>query len=236
VQYSAPEQLATPPGEVGPWTDVWALALVMLEVLSGAPIPDPDLKPSPMRENHNGPWCLYYSGLCGGLYQPLLQELINAVATDHRFALHVSGSDSQSLAIPAKVERIRHSGFLNGLAWQEAFDGSDALLVVLSFEPRHRRHLATHFPSKLVEYANRGRPILIWGPPWSSAVKWGMAQSKVLCLSHLSASDLLKSADQWLKGQAGETPPIAGLQASEIAYQFNQAVSRLLQSPNNKLT
>ena len=41
AQYSAPEQLATPPGEVGPWTDVWALALVMLEVLSGAPIPDP---------------------------------------------------------------------------------------------------------------------------------------------------------------------------------------------------
>ncbi|MBX3230800.1 MAG: protein kinase [Labilithrix sp.] len=40
-QYSAPEQLTTPPGDVGPWTDVFSLALVMLEILHGAPAPNP---------------------------------------------------------------------------------------------------------------------------------------------------------------------------------------------------
>ena len=33
------------------------------------PIPDPDLKPCPPHQLHGGPWHLYYSGLCGGLYQ-----------------------------------------------------------------------------------------------------------------------------------------------------------------------
>ncbi len=69
--------------------------------------------------------------------------------------------------MPAMNHRLRSSGFSMARPAQ-AFDEADALVLVLSFEPCHRRHLATHFPSKLVEYANRGRPILIWGPPWSS--------------------------------------------------------------------
>ena len=110
------------------------------------PIPDPSLQPSPFRQPHSGPWRLYYSGLCGGLYTPLLQALIDAVVADPRFALHCSGQDAHTLQMPAMNPRLRSSGFLDGEAWQQAFDEADALVLVLSFESRHRRHLATHFP------------------------------------------------------------------------------------------
>ncbi|MCP9773175.1 hypothetical protein KBY66_11130 [Synechococcus sp. Tobar12-5m-g] len=192
------------------------------------PMPDPGLQVSPPRKPHPGPWRIYYSGYCGGLYRPLLQALIEAVASDSRFELHVSGSEQQGLTFPEAGGRIRCSGFLEGYEWQQAFDEADALLVLLSFDRRHHRHLATHFPSKLVEYANRGRPIVIWGPPLSSAVKWGQGQPQVLCFSSGTASDLLHTSNRWLAEQPPTKAITTGFQAQQIAEQFNQAVKQLL--------
>lgn len=189
------------------------------------PIPDPALQPCPPRQPHGGPWRLYYSGLCGGLYQALLQQLIDAVAVDPRFALHVSGPGSDSLRLPEGNPRLRRSGFLEGAAWQQAFDEADALVLVLSFARRHRRHLATHFPSKLVEYANRGRPIVIWGPPWSSAVQWGSQEhNQALIHGSESSSALLDSIERWLTSTnlLSEIPP--SLRAARIASVFNLSV------------
>ncbi|QPN65920.1 glycosyltransferase [Synechococcus sp. CBW1006] len=188
------------------------------------PIPDPALQPSPPRQPHSGPWQLYYSGLCGGFYKPLLQQLIDAVAADPRFGLHLSGPGSEGLRWSDGNSRLRRSGFLHGPAWQQAFDEADALVLVLSFERRHRRHLATHFPSKLVEYANRGRPILIWGPPWSSAVQWAIDQSGVLCHTTHLAPQFLEAADVSLQLLDVDTPMASGLSAEYISALFNETL------------
>ena len=193
------------------------------------PIPDPALQPCPPRNLHSSLWRLYYAGFCGGLYSPLLQTLIDAVAADERYALHCSGSEAGALAMPADHPRLRRSDFLEGDAWQQAFDEADALVLVLSFEQRHRRHLITHFPSKLVEYANRGRPIIIWGPLWSSAVQWGQDKPEVLCIWDSSPQQVLQAADIWLAVQTCSTAVVGGLQAHDIATQFNQSVIQALQ-------
>jgi len=191
------------------------------------PIPDPALQRCPPRSPHLGPWSLYYSGLCGGLYQPLLQQLIDAVSADPRFALHVSGSSSDSLRIPEANTRLRRSGFLEGAAWQQAFDEADALLLVLSFEHRHRRHLATHFPSKLVEYVNRGRPIVIWGPAWSSAVLWGAGRDSLLCVSEQAPSNFLLATSRWLGEQPATTSIPIDLLPATISSIFNRVVHQV---------
>ncbi len=188
------------------------------------PMPDPALQPCAPRPCHSGPWQLYYSGLCGGLYRPLLQQLVEAVASDSRFALHLSGPGHDELTLPADHPRLRSSGLLHGGVWQQAFDEADALVLVLSFERRHRRHLSTHFPSKLVEYANRGRPILIWGPPWSSAVAWGLEQPGVLTHSTPGAQQFLESVQRHLKNKTISFPPVAAFSAKAINEQFHQAV------------
>lgn len=192
------------------------------------PIPDPALQPCPPRQSHGGPWRLYYSGLCGGLYQSLLQQLIDAVAADPRFALHISGPGSDSLRLPEANPRLRRSGFLEGAAWQQAFDEADALVMVLSFERRHRRHLATHFPSKLVEYASRGRPIVIWGPSWSSAVLWGQEKPQVLIHAVVSGFNLIEAIDTWLPHQPASIPLDPAFSAARIAGQFERALDILL--------
>ena len=209
--------------EIGPHPNLQALP----------PIPDLALQLCPPRQSHGGPWRLYYSGLCGGLYQPLLQQLIDAVAADPRFALHISGPGSDSLRLPAANPRLRRSGFLEGAAWQQAFDEADALVLVLSFERRHRRHLATHFPSKLVEYANRGRPIVIWGPAWSSAVQWGDTQPHVLIHTFMSSISLVNVISHWLSTQNIGIPYSPCLAALSVAKSFEDNASILLASVDN---
>jgi hypothetical protein len=154
----------------------------------------------------------------------LLQQLIHAVAEDPRFAMHCSGEGHQDLLLPSTEWRLSSSGFLDGEAWQQVFNEADALVVVLSFERRHQRHLATHFPSKLVEYANRGRSIVIWGPPWSSAVQWGQGKAQVLIHTTADAPNLLEAIESWLPLQPARIPPDSALSAAQIASQFEQAL------------
>jgi hypothetical protein len=47
-----------------------------------------------------------------------------------------------------------------------------ALFLPASFDPRERIDISTLFPSKLADYTAIGLPILVWGPGYSSAVRW----------------------------------------------------------------
>jgi hypothetical protein len=48
----------------------------------------------------------------------------------------------------------------------------DGLFVPMSFDPKDRENMEISFPSKLTDYTASGVPMLIYGPPYSSAVRW----------------------------------------------------------------
>ncbi|MBD2201182.1 hypothetical protein H6G33_01015 [Calothrix sp. FACHB-1219] len=60
---------------------------------------------------------------------------------------------------------------------------ADAFLVVMSFDPALRRRMETSFPSKLPEYAQFGKPLVIWGPEYCSAIQWGRKGDRALCIT-----------------------------------------------------
>lgn len=49
---------------------------------------------------------------------------------------------------------------------------ADVLFVPMSFEKSDRSNMAMSFPSKLTDYTATGLPLLIWGPPYCSAIRW----------------------------------------------------------------
>jgi hypothetical protein len=199
------------------------------------PLPDPGIRQlssiekAQVTSEPNKPVHLYYSGFAGGLYRPLLQQLISAVNADERFTLHLSGSETNQLTVEEDNPRLRISGFLDGPAWENAFNEADFLLVVLSFKPRERRHLRTHFPSKLVEYANRGRPIVIWGPAGSSAVEWGRHQAGVKICEDSSASTLLDVVARASKEHLNAIVD-PSFDPAVIQYKFESEIMKLLNS------
>ena len=58
-------------------------------------------------------------------------------------------------------------------------DEADVLFVPMSFAPADRSTMALNFPSKLTDYTAVGLPLLIWGPPDCSAVRWAQENDGV---------------------------------------------------------
>jgi glycosyltransferase involved in cell wall biosynthesis len=55
----------------------------------------------------------------------------------------------------------------------------DALVVPMSFDPKDRANMTLSFPSKLTDYTAIGLPIIIFGPPYCSAVNWAVEHPNV---------------------------------------------------------
>jgi hypothetical protein len=53
--------------------------------------------------------------------------------------------------------------------------------------------MQTSFPSKIPEYCQFGKPIIIWGPDYSSAVHWGRKHQSALVVTSPVAQDLVKA-------------------------------------------
>ncbi len=51
-------------------------------------------------------------------------------------------------------------------------ESADVLFVPMSFAPADRPNMEISFPSKIADYTVTGLPLLIWGPPWCSAIRW----------------------------------------------------------------
>lgn len=70
---------------------------------------------------------------------------------------------------------VRWKGFLPPREVAERVaESAHALFLPASFYPGERTVISTLFPSKLADYTAIGIPIIIWGPDYSSAARWGL--------------------------------------------------------------
>lgn len=94
-----------------------------------------------------------------------------------------SNSGVLLLYCPHSREEIQNAGLelpnvrLMGLVPSADFvrrmrEDVDVLFAPMSFDPGERSIMMTCFPSKLSDYSATGLPILLYGPPESSAVQW----------------------------------------------------------------
>lgn len=70
----------------------------------------------------------------------------------------------------------------------------DVLFVPMSFAAEDLPNMQVAFPSKLADYTAVGLPLLIWGPPSSSAVRWGLENSGVAEVVERPEIEALKAA------------------------------------------
>jgi glycosyltransferase involved in cell wall biosynthesis len=86
----------------------------------------------------------------------------------------------------AFTRRMRETGCFLDFAPRRELDAwlatAGAFLIAMEFAPAVRRRMETSFPSKLTECAQFGRPLVIWGPEWCSAVRWGR-EAGALCVT-----------------------------------------------------
>lgn len=82
---------------------------------------------------------------------------------------------------------LRRANAFHGLFRSRAFlkriEGSHAVLVTQPFTKKAERRMRTCFPSKLIEMLQLQKPLIIWGPEYSSAIEWARDKNVALCIT-----------------------------------------------------
>jgi glycosyltransferase involved in cell wall biosynthesis len=175
---------------------------------------------------------LYFGNLFE--YGPILADALKLLADDESIRLEIRGNN------PEWPEHFRESmrarGLLKDFAPRVELDAwlheADAFLVVMGFETHLRRRMETSFPSKLIEYTQLGKPIVIWGPEYCSAVRWAREGARAACVTDRDPAvlrEILKSLALSVNEQ--ERLAAAARQAAEgdfnpdrIQAQFERAI------------
>ncbi|MEI6701909.1 MAG: hypothetical protein WCL71_00055, partial [Deltaproteobacteria bacterium] len=76
---------------------------------------------------------------------------------------------------------------------------ADAFLVPMSFLPSMKRRMETSYPSKLTEYAQYGKPIIIWGPEYCSGVAWAKNTGNAIVVTDSAPQMLIQAVESLIK-------------------------------------
>ncbi len=96
---------------------------------------------------------------------------------------------------------------------------ADVLYAPMTFEKKYYVNMRVAFPSKLAEYTATGLPILIWGPPYCSAVHWAKENSGIAEVIDNPNVDALEPAIQRLASDPQYRYQM-GMKAIEVGKQF----------------
>ncbi len=129
-----------------------------------APLATPS---APVRQK---PLVLGYLGNLSGNYGGMMRQLWETVNGQSDLAVRMWGPPPDWPA--AVLQTCREDGSYGGYVPLETLHTADVLLVVASFAPEDATLMRTNFPSKLIEYCRFGKPVMIWGPEYSSGVQW----------------------------------------------------------------
>jgi glycosyltransferase involved in cell wall biosynthesis len=138
------------------------------------PIP---AKPEPTNDHSaheiSKPFRLLYAGNLTE-YGPMLMAALHVFKDHPSIRLEVRGSNPAWP--PSFVEKMRDCGlFLPYVPRSELgswLDSADGFLITQTFEEKDKRLMQTNFPSKLVEFSQLGKPLIVWGPAEASSVMW----------------------------------------------------------------
>ncbi len=134
----------------------------------------------PPRRKRSGeaPFTLFFGGNLGQWYGKALAGLSESLRKEPDLALRVAGRNpSWSREAGARMEAMgEFLGYLDKTAYREALASADALLVIMGFDEESRMVEKTSFKSKLVDYLQLRRPVIVWGPPYCTAVRHAEAE------------------------------------------------------------
>ena len=71
---------------------------------------------------------------------------------------------------------------------------ADVLFLPMTFDAAGRNNMTVSFPSKFTDYTATGLPLLIYGPPYSSAVRWARSFDDVAEIVDRESVDALREA------------------------------------------
>ncbi len=137
-------------------------------------------------------------------YGPMLAMALKAAGKNKKLCFEVRGANPNW---PAEYrESMKANGLWKDFAPRSELDSwlaeADAFLIPMVFDAQFRRRMESSFPSKMIEFAQFGKPLVIWGPEYCSAVRWASNGDRGLCVTDPSPCVLVEAIEN-----LAESPP-----------------------------
>jgi len=150
---------------------------------------------SPNRQNSPELRVIYFGNLYD--YGNILAQVLEITKDHPHIQIQVRGVNS-NWSVNFRAEMRDRNLWLDFAPREELnqwLAEAGAFLVVMSFDPALRRRMETSFPSKLPEYAQFGKPIIIWGPEYCSVIKWGLDGDRAVCVTDKDPKALVAAVE-----------------------------------------
>jgi hypothetical protein len=170
----------------------------------------------------NKPRRLVYAGTTFGSYGAQLRALLRHLKSSREWKLEIFGPKPDWLAEElAEAERLGvYHGFLPFETLAGHLRSADALLVIMSFDPELEIMMRTSFTTKMLDYSNFAKPIIIWGPPFCSPIRLARKEQAALPVEVNDPEQVIRALR--LLGEHRQM----SLQLGEAAARLSQTVFR----------
>ena len=121
-------------------------------------------------------------------YGPMIGELLQRLRGSP-FCKLVARGAAPNWPLALKNEMTESGNYLPPAARSQITPwvaGFDAHLCAMQFDQVARRRMETSFPSKLVDSFAFGKPVIVWGPEYCSAIQWAKGKDAVLSITNPS--------------------------------------------------
>ncbi|MBY0493698.1 MAG: glycosyltransferase [Cyanobacteria bacterium] len=156
----------------------------------------PVFEPKAARSIAGGEIVIGYGGNSGPEMMACLRTLAASLPeTGARLAIFGPFADEAQRELLALSPAIAFHGFVPFRQMiRELRDIADVLFVPMTFAAADRDNQTVSFPSKLADYTATGLPLLIYGPDYSSAVRWARSFDDAAEIVDREGIDALRSA------------------------------------------
>jgi glycosyltransferase involved in cell wall biosynthesis len=138
-----------------------------------------------------------------GYWEALRRAADVLVPLGGRLILYTPHTREQAKAQGLAAGNVECRGFIKSEELVERLrEEADVLFVPMSFDLADRANMEISFPSKLTDSTAVGLPLLLYGPPYSSAVRWALENPGAGVVVDRQESSLVREALCNLKNDA----------------------------------
>jgi glycosyltransferase involved in cell wall biosynthesis len=137
----------------------------------------------------------------------------------------------------AKANGI-YQGFLSPDQLGAVFASADVFLTVMSFGSRYKIMSRVSFTTKFLEYAQYGRPIVVWGPSYCQPVLLAKKTMAGLAVESPDPAAVVSALEQLMSDSEYQRYAVGAIQAAETFFSpdrihevFRTSVLRTLETP-----
>ena len=144
--------------------------------------------------SHEGCPIILFAGTMGYTVRDCLDLLADLIASGQvKAKLHLctAMTETELQTFGRNCHEIVCRGWVPQPELQEALSSADILFLPYSFLESSRETVETAFPSKIADYLAAGKPILVFGPRYSSLVRYASKQAFAEIVGEFSSTALV---------------------------------------------